>query len=99
MGRLIDDAAALGPVEPRAATLPPARMDEVGRLTMTLNGMLDRIAESVERQRLFVAMASHELRTPLAALRAELDIAEREPTPASVSTGKRSRKRRATRSA
>src|SRR6267143_1940766 len=39
--------------------------------------MLDRIADSVERQRLFVAMASHELRTPLTALRAELEIADR----------------------
>ena len=45
---------------------------------MTLNGMLDRIAESVERQRMFVAMAAHELRTPLAALRAELEIVERD---------------------
>jgi two-component system OmpR family sensor kinase len=42
--------------------------------------MLDRIAESVERQRLFVAMASHELRTPLAALRAELEDADRADT-------------------
>lgn len=76
--RLIDDAAALGPGDLDRRLAPPARMDEVGLLTLTLNGMLDRIAESVERQRLFVAMASHELRTPLAALRAELDIVERD---------------------
>lgn len=74
--RLIDDAAALGPGDLGRRLAQPRRSDEVGRLTMTLNGMLDRIAESVERQRLFVAMASHELRTPLAALRAELDIVE-----------------------
>ena len=78
--RLIDDASTMGPsnLEKRLST--PARMDEIGRLTHTLNGMLDRIAESVERQRLFVAMASHELRTPLAALRAELDDADRADT-------------------
>lgn len=76
--RLIHDAAALGPGDLDRRLAQPHRMDEVGRLTLTLNGMLDRIAESVERQRLFVAMASHELRTPLAALRAELDIAERD---------------------
>lgn len=76
--RLIDDAAALGPGDLERRLAQPLRMDEVGRLTLTLNGMLDRIAESVERQRLFVAMASHELRTPLAALRAELDIVDRD---------------------
>ena len=76
--RLIENAATLGPGNLRRRLAPPHRMDEVGRLTLTLNGMLDRIADSVERQRLFVAMASHELRTPLASLRAELDIVERD---------------------
>ncbi len=75
--RLIDDSASMGPSNLGRRLSPPARMDEIGRLTQTLNGMLDRIAESVERQRLFVAMASHELRAPLAALRAELDDADR----------------------
>jgi signal transduction histidine kinase len=75
--RLIDDAETLGPSDLSRRLARPTRMDEVGRLTVTLNQMLDRIAESVDRQRLFVAMASHELRTPLAALRAELDLADR----------------------
>jgi signal transduction histidine kinase len=78
--RLIVDAGELGPGDLHRRLAPPARLDEVGRLTLTLNGMLDRIAESAERQRLFVAMASHELRTPLAALRAELDLVERGPS-------------------
>jgi two-component system OmpR family sensor kinase len=76
--RLIDDAATLGPGNLDRRLASPVRMDEVGRLTLTLNGMLDRIAESIERQRLFVAMASHELRTPLASLRAELEIVDRD---------------------
>lgn len=78
--RLIDDASSLGPANLGRRLTPPGRMDEIGRLTQTLNGMLERISESVERQRLFVAMASHELRTPLAALRAELDDADRADT-------------------
>jgi len=76
--RLIGDAETLGPGRLDGRLTSPPRMDEVGRLTLTLNAMLDRIAESVEQQRLFVAMASHELRTPLAALRAELEIVDRD---------------------
>jgi signal transduction histidine kinase len=49
--------------------------DEISRLGATLNEMLDRIAESVERERRFVDRASHELRTPLAIQRMELDVA------------------------
>lgn len=76
--RLIADADALGPHDLNRRLAAPRRIDEVGRLTMTLNGMLDRINEAVARQRLFVAMASHELRTPLAALRVELELADRD---------------------
>ncbi len=76
--RLVTDAATIGPSDLTRRLAPAARMDELGRLTVTLNGMLDRLAESVERQRMFIALASHELRTPLAALRAELEIVERD---------------------
>ena len=80
VARLIDDASTMGPTNLERRLATPARMDEIGRLTQTLNGMLDRIADSVDRQRLFVAMASHELRTPLAALRAEIEDADRADT-------------------
>jgi two-component system, OmpR family, sensor kinase len=81
-------AKALGPVETmrrRAAAMcgfgsderlpvPPAR-DEIQRLGETLNEMLARLEEVVERGRAFVAGASHELRTPLTILQLELDEA------------------------
>jgi len=51
--------------------VPPAD-DEVSRLGRTLNEMLARLEDGLERERRFVADASHELRTPLATLRAEL---------------------------
>ena len=55
----------------------PDGRDEIHRLAVTLNEMLERLAESAERERAFVANASHELRTPLAAIRAELELAVR----------------------
>ena len=76
--RLITEAESLGPGDLDRRLAHAGQIDEVGRLTLTLNSMLDRIADSVARQRLFVALASHELRTPLAALRAELDLVDRD---------------------
>jgi two-component system, OmpR family, sensor kinase len=54
--------------------IPPAT-DELQRLGLTLNEMLERLEVALERERGFVADAGHELRTPLALLRAELDFA------------------------
>ena len=51
-----------------------ARNDEISRLGITMNRMLDRLSEANERQRRFVADAAHELRTPLTRIRTNLDV-------------------------
>jgi two-component system, OmpR family, sensor kinase len=84
--------AALRPVEAmrRRATeisattssrrLPvPAANDEISRLGETVNEMLDRLDDALQRERRFVADAGHELRTPLALLNTELELALRRP--------------------
>jgi heavy metal sensor kinase len=82
--------AALRPIESmrrRAAEISTASLDErlpvpqahdeVSRLGETLNAMLARLEDGLERERRFLADASHELRTPLALLKTELGLALR----------------------
>lgn len=53
--------------------------DEVRELADTFDAMLDRLSESLQAQRRFVANASHELRTPLTAIRTEVDVTLADP--------------------
>ncbi|MEU4554318.1 ATP-binding protein [Micromonospora violae] len=55
----------------------PASADEIHRLAVTLNGMLDRLESARARQRAFVSDAAHELRSPLTNIRTELEVAQR----------------------
>lgn len=55
--------------------LPVPAAAELGRLAVTLNAMLARLDDGLERERRFVADASHELRTPLALLLTEVELA------------------------
>jgi signal transduction histidine kinase len=55
--------------------------DELRELGETLNSMLDRLADSFEAQRRFVANASHELRSPLTVIRSEAEVALANPEP------------------
>src|SRR5258708_15146039 len=49
--------------------------DELGQLARSFNSLLDRLSQSFERQRRFMADASHELRTRVAILRGESEVA------------------------
>jgi signal transduction histidine kinase len=63
-----------------AARVPVANPhDEVGRMVVVLNRMLDRVESAVGEMRRFSADAAHELRTPLAVLRTGLDVALSRP--------------------
>lgn len=49
--------------------------DELGRLSSTLNQMIERLEKAFKRQQQFTGDASHELRTPLAIIEAESTLA------------------------
>jgi len=57
----------------------PHTRDELQRLSMTLNGMLERLEKAFQRVTQFTADASHELRTPIALMRTRAEIALRRP--------------------
>lgn len=82
VARMTADAAAWSErdLDTRFAMGPPH--DEITRLAATLDGLLDRLAAGMRRERRMTAEVSHELRTPLAQIRAEADLAlRRERTP------------------
>jgi len=55
--------------------VPPAPgSDEMARLTGTVNGMLDHLEATIEREKSFARTAAHELRTPLTALQGRLEV-------------------------
>lgn len=54
--------------------LPVSGGDELVALARVINDLLDRLEQSFEQQRRFMADASHELRTPTAIVRTEADV-------------------------
>jgi heavy metal sensor kinase len=58
----------------------PATGDELARLAVTFNQMLDRLEQAFAAQRRFIADASHEMRTPLTAIRGNTDVLLRQAT-------------------
>ena len=76
--RMREEASAISTSEPDRRLEVPDTGDELQRLAETLNAMLDRLHEALDRERRFVDEASHELRTPLGVLSAEVELARRE---------------------
>jgi two-component system OmpR family sensor kinase len=80
-------AAAMSGADPHGQ-LPATRgHDELALLSRTLNGLLDRIGQFLDRERAFLDDASHELRTPLTVLRGELELALEDPDPERARVG------------
>lgn len=57
----------------------PRNKDELFILSQTINNLLDRIENTIEREKQFTSDASHELRTPLAVIKGTLEVLIRKP--------------------
>jgi len=60
--------------------LPKSR-DEISQLTVSFNGMLDKLHRSFESKQLFAQNAAHELKTPLAIVRAHMEALKMDDHP------------------
>ena len=77
VNRIIHSAECIGAQNLSQRLEVPSARDELQRLTVTLNAMLERIESSVKRIRQFTANASHDLRTPLSLIRTHAELALR----------------------
>ncbi|MEO5777905.1 MAG: HAMP domain-containing sensor histidine kinase [Flavobacterium sp.] len=57
----------------------PVNKDELHLLSNTINNLLDRVENAIEREKQFTSDASHELRTPLAVIKGTLEVLVRKP--------------------
>lgn len=57
----------------------PNNKDELYTLSETINNLLDRIENAIEREKQFTSDASHELRTPLAVIKGTMEVLIRKP--------------------
>jgi two-component system sensor histidine kinase MprB len=82
--RLTQAAEHVAVTRDLSGRIEPSGEDEIGRLAVSFNAMLDVIERSitaldasVDAQRQLVADASHELRTPVTSLRTNIEILQR----------------------
>jgi signal transduction histidine kinase len=57
----------------------PKTRDELYILSKTINNLLNRIEDAIEREKQFTSDASHELRTPLTVIKGTLEVLIRKP--------------------
>jgi heavy metal sensor kinase len=77
VGRMIREARQMSESRLHQRIAVPQTGDELQKLGVTFNEMLDRFERGFKRLRQFSAAASHELRTPLTVMKGEMELALR----------------------
>ncbi|OON61266.1 sensor histidine kinase [Massilia sp. KIM] len=68
----------LSPIDPRQVP------EEISPLVGSFNDMLERLAQTIEMQKRFIADAAHQMKTPLAGMRMQSELALRQVDPDEV---------------
>jgi signal transduction histidine kinase len=74
ISRIINDVDKITATELNLRLEEGKRQDELERLAITFNQMLDRIEKAFDAQKGFISNASHELRTPLTAMKGHVEV-------------------------
>lgn len=75
LAQMMQTTARLRPTEMHERLKIRGTQDELDRLAITVNGLLDRLAAYLKQKHDFLANAAHELRTPLSAIRSSVEVA------------------------
>ena len=75
IAEIIQTTARLQPAQLNQRLPVRGTRDELDRLSVTINGFLDRIGAYIRQNREFTANAAHELRSPLTAIQSSLEVA------------------------
>ncbi|HEV7349597.1 HAMP domain-containing sensor histidine kinase [Telluribacter sp.] len=74
ISRVMNDVEGILPQKLNTRLDTPNQNDEIGRLTITFNKLLDRIETAFRMQKTFVANVSHELKNPLTKISSQLEV-------------------------
>ena len=77
--RIREAAEQIGAHDLSLRLAPPTNEDELGKLTLAFNKMIERLDTAFQQQQRFTADASHELRTPLTVIRSLSEVALASP--------------------
>lgn len=74
VSRIVDQVDRILPSDLSARLHAPNSQDEIGRLTVTFNRLLDRIQFAFRMQKSFISNVSHELKNPLSVIISQLEV-------------------------